>query len=148
MFIQYIPTHFIFLKTTLYENCTHLDDVVQIVRNADGKNYNTDSHRYSQFDDHEEQHSQATADADHVVHEAGENCQATEEGCHCIAIKDTSIRDIVEYEVEPVADNEEYSVSHQTQESLTKSPCPILLNTVVFVVVIIVVLSLKLINVN
>ena len=24
-------------KTTFYENCTHLDDVVQIVRNADAR---------------------------------------------------------------------------------------------------------------
>ena len=73
MFIQYMPTHFLFKKTTLYENCTHLDDVVQIVRNVDGKNYKTDSHGDCQFDDHKDQHGQATADADHIVHEAGQH---------------------------------------------------------------------------
>ena len=34
-----------------------------------------------------------------------------------------SIRDIVEYEVEPVADDEEYSLSHQTNKGKTESPC-------------------------
>ena len=73
MFIQYIPTHFLFLKTTLYENCTRFRDVVQIVRNADWQGYDADDHRDCQLDDHEDKHRQATADADHIVHEAGQH---------------------------------------------------------------------------
>ena len=66
-----IPPLF-FQKTRIYESCTRLDDVVQIECETDGQGYDADGQRYGQFDDHEEQHCQATADADHVVHEARE----------------------------------------------------------------------------
>jgi hypothetical protein len=41
-------------KTSLSEDCTHFDDVVQIVRNADGQGYDADGHRDGKFDGHED----------------------------------------------------------------------------------------------
>lgn len=97
--------------------------MVQVVRNADGQGYDADGHRDSQFDDHEDNHRQATADADHVVHEAGQHGQTTEESCHTIAVKDTPVWHVIEYQIKSVADDEEYSVNHQTHEGRAENPC-------------------------
>jgi hypothetical protein len=41
-------------KTSLSEDCTHFDDVVQIVRNTDGQGYDADDHRDGKFDGYED----------------------------------------------------------------------------------------------
>ena len=118
LFVRFSPEVCIFwllggVTIAVNDDCTILDKPIQINGNADGQCYNTDSHRDSKFDDHEEQHGQATADADHVVHEAREYGQPAEEGCHNIPVEDTSVWHVVEYQIKPVANSEEYRVDHQ-----------------------------------
>ena len=60
----------VILDAVFHDGCTVLNQLVQVYRNADWQCYDADGHRDCQFDDHEEQHCQATADANHIVHEA------------------------------------------------------------------------------
>ena len=111
------------LIAEVHDGCTVLNQPVHVHGNADGQCYDADDQRDGQLDDHEEQHCQATADANHVVHEAGEYGKPTEKCCYNIAVKDTPIRNVVEYQIELVPDSEEYREECQAHKSLAESPC-------------------------
>ena len=68
----------IILDAAFHDGCTILHQPVQVHGNTYGQCNDADDQRDSQLDNHEEQHRQATADADYVVHEAREYGKPTE----------------------------------------------------------------------
>ena len=114
---------FVLGVAVFHDVCTILNQSIQVHRSTDRQGNDADSKRDCQFDAHEDEHGQATANANHVVQKAGEDGESAEESRHGIAVEDTPIRNVVEYQVELVTDSEEHSISSQACKSLTEGTC-------------------------
>ena len=114
---------FVLGVAVFHDVCTILNQSIQVHRSTDRQGNDADGKRDSQFDAHEDEHGQATANANHVVQKAGEDGESAEESRHGIAVEDTPIRYVVEYQVEMIAYNKEYRVNHQSGECLAEGTC-------------------------